>query len=328
MRPPCRPSDTGNGGFVLVNALVIVAALAMLATLLLVRAEGGRARLQAGLEADQLTLALDAFEALALTRLARDTTPTDYPGDSWDSPAAEEATPLPLARGTVTGRISDLQGRFNINWLSDPGNQLAADTFDRLLRQLALPAQTAEAIRRFLRPGGPGNSPQARARWQRLDPPQDPVGGPVLSADQLSGIPGLPARSYDQLRPLITALPGSTQLNVNSAPPEVLAALLPHLPPAALARLIAARRQQPFASVEAFLIAARLEATLADEEAADEGEEDPARLTPDHLSVSSAWFRTDSEARLERFSARRTAVLFRAASGQRPELIWQVTTRP
>jgi len=63
MRPPCRPSDTGNGGFVLVNALVIVAALAMLATLLLVRAEGGRARLQAGLEADQLTLALDAFEA-------------------------------------------------------------------------------------------------------------------------------------------------------------------------------------------------------------------------------------------------------------------------
>lgn len=310
-------ANARTGGFVLVNALVIVAALAMLATLLLMRAEGGRARLEAGLQAGQLALALDAFDALALTRLARETAPTGL------------TAPLPLARGEVSGQITDLQGRFNINWLSDPGNLVAAAAFERLVGQMALPPQTASVIRSFVQPGGPGRSPQERARWLRLDPPLDPVGGPVLSADQLVGIPGLPPRSYDRLRPLITALPGGSRLNVNSAPPEILTAFLPHLPPAALARLIAARAQQPFASVEAFLIAARLQEALAeDDEGSSQTGQDPARLTPDHLSVSSAWFRVDSLARLDQMSARRTGVLFRQASGRRPQLIWQVTTRP
>lgn len=310
-----RTSDPGarSAGFVLVNALVIVAALAMLASVLLMRAEGGRARLMAGLEADQLALALDAFDALAQTHLARTTN-------------AELATPaLALAHGEVAGEITDLAGRFNVNWLSDPGNLWARATFERLLRQLALPPQTLDAISGFLQPGAMGD--QVRAQWMRLDPPLDPLGGPLLSADQLADLPGLAPQSYARLRPLITALPADSRLNVNSAPPEVLMAILPDLPPAARARLIAARTQTPFASVEAFLIAARLEEALV-EDAGEETPEDPAALTPERLAVHSAWFRIESEARLERKSARRSAVLFRAASGRRPELIWQVTWRP
>ena len=92
-----------------------------------------------------------------------------------------------------------------------------------------------------------------------------------------------------------------------------------------LARLVAARAQEPFASVEAFLIAARLQAVLSDE---NEEDPDPALLSPDQLTVQSAWFRIDSEARLGRMSARRSGILFRQASGRRPELIWQVTWRP
>lgn len=306
-----HPGAERDSGFVLVNALVIVAALAMLATVLLARAEGGRARLAAGLEADQLTLALDAFDALAQTHLARESAPDLV------LPA------LPLARGEVAGQVTDLQGRFNINWLSDPDNLWAAATFERLLRQLALPPQNAEEIRRFLQPGAMGE--QERAAWLRLDPPLDPLGGPLLSADQLADLPGLSPRSYARLRPLITALSADSRLNVNSAPPEILMAILPDLPPAALARLVAARAQEPFVSVEAFLIAARLEAAL-DEEAEEDPE--PALLSPDQLTIHSAWFRIDSEARLQRMSARRSGILFRQSSGRRPEQVWQVTWRP
>lgn len=316
-----RPGQADRAGFVLVNALVIVAALAMIATALLMRAEGGRARLAAAQEAAQLTLALDAFDALTQTHLAQTHLARAGAGSALALPA------VPLARGDVAGEIADLQGRFNVNWLSDPGNLWARAAFERLLRQLALPPQSAEAITAFLQPGG--LDAQARAAWRRLDPPLDPVGGPVLSAGQLADLPGLAPQTYARLRPLITALPGDSRLNVNSAPPEILSAILPDLPPAALARLIAARAQTPFASVEAFLIAARLEEALADEdtETADP-EEDPAALTPDRLTVTSAWFRIDSTARLEQMSARRSGVLFRASSAKRPELIWQVTWRP
>ena len=61
-----------SGGFVLVNALVLVAALAAVAVLLLARAESARALRATGQTATQLTLYLDAFESLAITVLEAD----------------------------------------------------------------------------------------------------------------------------------------------------------------------------------------------------------------------------------------------------------------
>ena len=57
-------------GFVLVNALVIVAALAAAAVFMLGRAEEARVRAEVAVEAAQLGLNLDAFETLAKVMLA------------------------------------------------------------------------------------------------------------------------------------------------------------------------------------------------------------------------------------------------------------------
>ncbi len=324
----------GDGGFVLVNALVLVAALAAVATLLLSRAEQGRHQLETALMADQLALSLDGFDALALTRLARDQ--GQGTGQSSGNPVTQARTtpPLTLARGTVQGEIHDLQGRFNVNWLSDPDNTLAQTAFDRLLAQLGLPPQIAADIRRFVTPGAlrEAQAPQLSLTApslnpQHLDPvPLDPVGGPLLSGDQLADLPGLSPRAYARLRPLITALPGDSRLNVNTAAPEVLSAFLSDLPAAALSRLIQSRAQSPFPSVEAFLIAARLQQAENQDEA--ETDPDPSQLGPDQLTISSGWFRIDSQAALAPLAARRVTILHRKAPGQRPELIWQVTQRP
>ncbi len=319
--PGGRP---GERGFVLVNALVLVAALAGLATLLLARAEQGRSRLEAGLEADQLMLALDAYDALALTQLARDGGSTDHLREAW----AQPGRPLALERGEVSGQIRDLQGRFNINWLSNPDNPLAQAAFGRLLARLGLTPQIAAGIRSFVTPGA---RPRDQSRWRQMDPPQDPVGGPLLSADQLADLPGLSPRAYARLRPWITALPGDSRLNVNTAPPEVLASFLPDLPAAALARLLRQRDHNGFASVDSFLIAARLpQETGSDSGAGAEApREDPAAsLGADQLTVQSQWFRVDSQARLNHSGAHRISLLQRRARGARPRLAWQMTYRP
>ncbi|MCD9149790.1 type II secretion system minor pseudopilin GspK [Pseudophaeobacter flagellatus] len=315
---------SGDHGFVLVNALVLVAALAALATLLLARAEQGRSRLEAGLEADQLMLALDAYDTLALTQLARDGGSTDHLGEAWARPRP----PLALERGEVSGQIRDLQGRFNINWLSNPDNPLAQAAFGRLLARLGLAPQIATEIRSFVTPGARS---KGQSRWRQMDPPQDPVGGPLLSADQLTDLPGLSPRAYARLRPWITALPGDSRLNVNTAPPEVLASFLPDLPPAALARLLRLRDRSGFASVDSFLIAARLpQEDRSDNDAGTEDppEETPASLGADQLAVQSQWFRVDSQARLNHSDARRISLLQRSTRGARPRLAWQVTYRP
>ncbi|QAX32069.1 type II secretion system minor pseudopilin GspK [Leisingera sp. NJS204] len=309
--------QNSSRGFVLVNALVLVAALSAVAVLLLARAESGRARLQAGQEADQLALALDAFDALAITLLAQDRSATDHPGEAWARVQAEQA----LARGAVSGRIEDLQGRFNVNWLADPDNTAARAAFARLLKILALPPRTGETIRAALQPGGPQN----RAAWARLDPPLDPVGGALLDAGQLAGIPGLPPRSYQRLRPYITALPGSSRLNVNTASPQVLAAFLPHLPPAALARLQTAL---PAASPEAFLAAAGL-ARISAEQAPEQSDETAAdHLGAEQITVVSHWFRASSQAQLGTLSAQRSTVLRKTGAARRPAVAWRLTRRP
>ena len=305
-------------GFVLVNALVLVAALAAAAALLLARAEAGRARLGAGLEAAQLKLNLDAFEALAATLLARDTGAVDHAGEAWARPV----DPVPLARGTVAGKITDLQGRFNINWLADPSDTTAQAAFDRLAERLGVPAAAGTAIRAALAPDGPPDP----AAWLRLTPPETPVGGALLMRDQLARIPGLSPRALDRLTPFVTALPADSTLNVNTAAPEVLAAFLPHLPPAALARLLRDRPRDPWRSIEAFQAAAGLAQADTEEEETDAP--DAATLPAERLSVGSSWFRAEITATLAGRQVHRSTVLHRRGAPATVTPAWRLTRWP
>ncbi|WP_323783828.1 type II secretion system minor pseudopilin GspK [Thalassovita sp.] len=308
-------------GFVLVNALVIVAALTAVAVFLLSRAETGRVRLLAGIEAEQLALNLDAYEAWAVTLLARDGDPVrDHLGEDWANAAAD----LPLARGRVAGQITDMQGLFNLNWLADPDNLLARDAFDRLLARIGVPSNAGTAIRDLLRPGGPEN----RDAYLRLDPPLDPVGGSLLMRDQLRAIPGLSPQVLARLTPYITVIPGDSRLNVNTASEVILAAFLPDLPAATLNRIVTERDREPFASVEDFMTAAGLARPEQEQDTEGGDDPDPAILSGDRVAVGSEWFRADLTAQLNGRSAERSTVLRRGPPPTRPEIAWRVSRRP
>lgn len=206
-------------GFVLINALVLVAALAAVAVLLLSRAEGGRVRLASVNAAAQVTLHLDAVEAMARSLLGSSAGP-DHLASAWT-----RRYDLPLEAGQISGEIRDLQGLFNVNWLNDSGNLPARAAFARLLTRLGVDAASGQAITAFIAPGGP----EDRAAFRALDPPQDPVGGSLLMIRQIQALPGLSEAARSRLLPHLTALPGDSRLNPNTATAEVLAAFLPEL---------------------------------------------------------------------------------------------------
>lgn len=180
--------------------------------------------------------------------------------------------------------------------------------------------QDGATIRAFLQPGGPSNT----SAFLRVDPPLDPVGGALLMVQQLDQLPGLSERARARLRPHLTALPGDSRLNPNTATQDVLTAFLPRLTSPRIAQLIAQRSRQPFPSTEAFLIAAQL--AISEDPDAPEPEED--ELLAQHLSVSSEWFGLEAFATLDGHHASRIAVLHREGVPVQTKTEWRMTTRP
>jgi general secretion pathway protein K len=304
-----RDSKQGTKGFVLVNALVLVAAMAAAATLLLSRAEGGRMRLAATQQADILTHALDAFEVLGRTVLNRDQRQggVDSNRDDW----ARETFNVPLAQGRVTGHITDQQALFNINWLSDPTDTLAHDGWPVLLRRIGISPQKGDAITRFLSPQGPEN----RAVFGRLDPPVAPLGGSVLLLDQLAALAELTPADFALLRRHITALPANSRVNVNTAGLAVLIAMLPQRSAEQLNTVLQRRDKEPYASIDTFFAELGLSTDPADPEA----------VNPQRFAVASNWFEADITASLDTRRAYRRVLMRRESAPVGTQIEWRVS---
>lgn len=278
-------------GFVLVNALVMVAAMSAVALVLLARAEEGRVRVQAAGQAVQLELYLDAYEALARSVLDEDSGAVDHAGEPW----ARQDRELPLDRGRVAGELRDMQGRFNLNWLTNPSDEEMQEAFDRLLVSLGVAPRVGQIIRTALSPGG-GDATRPRAG---AGVAEDLPGGALLMLDQLS----IPERALKRLGPHITVLPGDSPINVNTVTPHVMASFLPGANAAALDAVLSQRETEPFTSPDAFVN--RVLEVM--------GAETAAALNEDRLNVGSDWFEARITAELEGQLATRRVVLQRRA---------------
>lgn len=304
-----RAPSNRSAGFVLVNALIIVAAMAAAATLLLSRAEGGRVRLVATQEADALTHALDAFEALGRVLLDRDLRKgaVDSLNDTW----AQTTIDVPLARGRVSGAITDQQALFNLNWLADPDDTLAHEGWQVLLHRIGVAPQKGDAIVNFLSPQGPSNS----TAFSGLNPPISPLGGGILLIDQLASVIALQPEDLNLLRRHTTALPTNSRVNVNSAGINVLAAMLPQLSIARLEGVVLRRQKDPYTSLDAFF----------EELGLSTAPDNPDAVNPQRYAVGSNWFGADISATLETRSASRRVLFRREAAPVGTQIEWRVT---
>ncbi|HEX9301247.1 MAG TPA: type II secretion system minor pseudopilin GspK [Casimicrobiaceae bacterium] len=231
----------------------------------------------------------------------------DHLGEPW----AMSLPPVPLENGEIRGAIADAQARLNINALGGPGTQTTAERtrIERLFAQRGGPVAAIDAIADWIdadlspRPNGAED-----ARYAALPAPGLTANAPIIRVAELSQVIGVSAPALERVVPFLSALPMGTPTNVNTAAPEVLAAIVESLSSDGQAALISRRAQRPFATLADFRSSLPQGATLASEES---------------LSVKSDNFYVTIEAREGRTFARARALLHRS-TGQWPTVIWQV----
>ncbi|APX14297.1 type II secretion system minor pseudopilin GspK [Tateyamaria omphalii] len=299
-----------SDGFVLVNALVLLAAMSAVAVLLLSRAEHGRARIAAAQTSEILRDNLDAFDALGRVVLNRDqlSGSSDSAQDAW----ADTVDTVSLAHGTVSGKISDQQGLFNVNWLADPDDTLAQDGFDALTANLGISPAVVDSIVAYVSRDGPTNA----AAYRALTPPMAPLGGVAFTLSQLDTMPDVSGDDLAPLKPFITMLPPSTRLNVNTAPERVLRAMLPQMSDSQVLRVLRQRADEPFVTLKDFFEFTNLDTDL---------EQNPQAVDAGRFDVGSSWFQAETTATFEARTARRTTLFRRSAAPTGTQVFWRVS---
>ena len=168
--------------------------------------------------------------------------------EPWATPLAEArlSTFLAADRNTtaddgpeafLAGTISDAQARYNLRNLVDNGKLLPAQltVLQRLCASIGLGADVASQLANGLLAASLGSDVLA-----------------PLAPQQLADLAwlGLDAETIKRLAAVVVLLPVRTAVNLNTAPREVLAAVITGIDLGGADRLLQARQRQPFRSVE------------------------------------------------------------------------------
>lgn len=242
---------TRQRGAAIITALLVVALVAVTATALLKQQSQTLMRTEAVIARAQARAYSDTAVQWARGILADDArrdgiAGNDHFGEAW----ASGITALPVESAVVSGTLSDEQGRFNLNNLVRIGAVDASSVrlFRRLLEALALPPDLANAVVDWIDADSDTSSPGGAEdlAYLSLPSPYRAANQPLGQVDELLRVKGFDAKTVARLRPFITALPGITRINVNTAPLEVLRAALPELPETERLQLAKERLTKPF----------------------------------------------------------------------------------
>lgn len=135
------------------------------------------------------------------------------------------------------------------------------------------------------------------------------LGTPIkfLEVEDLLAVRGLTPEMLEKLRPYVIVLPVPTPVNVNTAPAEVLAAVIPNFSLSEANALLARRRNVPWDAVNKF------ETDI------------PGRtLVPGSVDVRSDWFLVNSRIRLDRAQLNAQSLIQRTAGqiGGGVKVVW------
>lgn len=175
----------------------------------------------------------------------------DHLREDWAKPWSLD--PQTVGGARVAGRTTDAQARFNINNLLREGRPSAGDVaaFKRLLQAQQLDPNLAEAVLDWLdadgnvRPGGAEDT-----EYLALPTPYRAGNRLFQTVGELRLVRGFDAQAVERLRPWLVTLPTATAININTAAPEIIAALFPNVSVNVVTSLIGNR---PFSDTQAFL---------------------------------------------------------------------------
>ncbi len=272
-----------NRGVVLVSVLLVVVLLTAVVYRLSARHSLNLAASQNAAGRDQLVAYALGGEVLARQVLYQDFHETGQGRDTLTETWATATPPLELdGQGWIRVQVRDLNGCFNLNALAVQGaGDQALDQLSSLLARLELPTSIGARLKDWL------DSDHVRLAEGAEDsdyllaaPAYRAANRPLAHASELRLLRGLTAEQYARLAPHACVVPEATfTINVNTATPLVLAALMPDVVEARLQTLAEGVRN--YAEVVEFL-----------------REFPEAGPQAEWLSVSSAYFEVQTEVRM------------------------------
>ncbi len=267
-------------GTAVIVAMLVVALAATAASLALERQDISLRSLEGARDHEQARWILRGGAHWARAILAEDarSSTSDHAAELW----ASGLPPTEIEQGTLAGRIADQQALLNLANLVRGGAPSERDlaALRRLLELLGLRADLADAIA---------------------------ASQPMSEVAELHRVRGCDEAVVARLRQFVTVLPRRTPVNVNTAPPEVLVAVVDGLTLAEALVLASGRRTVPIRDAADFrsrLPRAELSARAED------------------ISVGSGFFLVEGRAKVGRAEARLEALLQRAGSAL-PAIVWQ-----
>lgn len=257
-----RAGFTNQKGMALLAMLILSGILMLVMTGIFYRHQLDLAQVHRIYTGEQAALLALSGESWATRILRDDARNTDV--DSLEEDWAQAIPPLPVEGGILTGCLFDLQSRFNINnlanytserWEQELGN-ISSSNIDTYLNILALQELNSEDSRAAvvidwmdadsdLIAGGSAEDPE----YQAMQPPRLAANQIMVSLDEVAGLAEYSAAELVKLRPYITALPTVTPININTAPEEVLFALMPFVDDWLIEEVVLNR---PFEDVQSF----------------------------------------------------------------------------
>ena len=233
--------------------------------------------------------------------------------DYLDEPWALRLPAMPVDNGELSGYLDDQQGLFNLNNIVKGGKVNLAQfaQFQRLLSVLQLPTALAGALADWIDADNE-MEPQGGAEdeaYAALQLPYLAANRPLTDVTELALVRGFDDGVRARLRPFVSALPVFTAVNVNTASPEVLAAVIDGLGLDGARALVAQRKRTYFRSVDEFF--RQLPAGLI--------------VPNDNVSVSSDYFMATMRVTIGGAQARGVALLSRGKSGGWPAVVWRKT---
>jgi general secretion pathway protein K len=242
----------------------------------------------------------------------------------WNTPLAETRLDQYIERervkgevfdASLSGRIVDATARYNLRNLSDnhAPDAVHVRIFGRLLSNLridpALALKVAEAVAKGDLEAGappPGGVPPGAATLTVNNMPLE-----FNRVEDLLSVTGMTPVMLEQLRPFVIVLPEKTPVNVNTAPAEVIAALVKSYSVSEATGLVGRRKTAYFRDMGSFqqqLYGKDLEVATASTQVA---------------ALTSTYFLVESRVRLDRAALDAEALVQRQLNGQvNTSVVW------
>ncbi|MGF1643529.1 MAG: type II secretion system minor pseudopilin GspK [Thiotrichales bacterium] len=304
-----RASPRRSRGVALLSALLVVALATTAAAPMLNQLQMGIRKSGNLFTRDQAHEYLIGIEQFALILLQRDreNNQVDHLDEFW----ARDLPPLPVEGGTITGRVTDLQSRININSLFDSRGKLDPLTQERLAALfglLEIPPERVEAVVDWIDPDSEptGNQGAEDNYYFSSSPPYRAANQRYTSPDELRLLRDLTPTQANALIIAVSVFPGVGNVNINTATDLTLQAL--GLEGSALDTVKNAR---PFDNLEAFK---------------------QLNLIPNdklgRISVNTEYFLLEATARIGRAEQRSYSIIHRAARGGSPRVVARSLNTP